>query len=95
VAEDLPGSARVLTGGMAWRVLSGVQKIQCLESSMADASHDGAAFKEELAKLLHERNSLPHNLGSCPPRLGRGRCEGCGVRGTGWRQLVAFWQNDR
>ena len=39
---------------------------------MADGSHDGEAAKEELAKLLHERNSLPHNLGPSPLPLGRG-----------------------
>lgn len=57
---------------MACGMFCGVQKIQCLESSMADGSHDGEAAKEELAKLLHERNSLPHNLGPSPLPLGRG-----------------------
>jgi hypothetical protein len=58
-------------------LLSCVQKIQSLEINMADGTQDGEALQEELAKLVHARNSLPHNYGFMPLLL-KVACE-CGA----------------
>lgn len=71
-------AAVLVPGADAWRVLSCVQKIQSLESNMADGTQDGEALQEELAKLVHARNSLPHSYGLMPllMRLRR-ECSAC------------------
>jgi len=46
--------------------VSGVQKIQSLQSNMAEGAQDREAIEQELAKLQNERSCLPNNYGLLP-----------------------------